>query len=262
MSGNGRIEIVGDWDVITDSQRPQMRLLCFPHAGGGAATYHRWTKVLSPHVRVCSVRLPGRENLLDMRPFTRTAAVVEELIDVLAPSLHSQYVVFGHSMGAILAFELVRQLRHLGLSLPEVLVVSGRSAPHLKQAGDPIHHLSDTDFIAQMRDRYQAIPQELLANPEALRLFIPAMRADMELVETWNYCSGVPLDIPLVVMGGEADPFVCPADITAWQMHTRGPFEAHFCPGGHFYLHEQSDLFIPFLAAKLRESIFSFPRAF
>jgi surfactin synthase thioesterase subunit len=171
---------------------------------------------------------------------------------VLSPSLHSQYVVFGHSMGAILAFELVRQLQRLRLSLPGVLLVSGRVAPHLQQVGDPIHHLSDIEFVAQMRDRYQAIPQELLTSPEALRLFIPAMRADMELVETWNYSPSFPLEIPLVALGGDADPFVCVADIKAWQVHTHGGFEAHIWPGGHFYLHEQFDLFISYLAKKVR----------
>jgi medium-chain acyl-[acyl-carrier-protein] hydrolase len=105
-----------------------------------------------------------------------------------------------------------------------------------------------------MHHRYQAIPETLLTNPEALLLFVPAMRADMKLVENWDYRPGLPLEIPLLALGGEMDQFAPPDDIRAWQMHTRGGFEAHFWPGGHFYLHDYPDRFLSFLAAKLRVS--------
>jgi medium-chain acyl-[acyl-carrier-protein] hydrolase len=155
-------------------------------------------------------------------------------------------------MGAHLAFELAREIERLHLPAPRVLIVSGRTAPHLPQNAEPIHQLSDADFIARLQERYQGIPQSLLRNSEALRLFIPAMRADMTLIETCSHQPGNPLDIPLIALGGEADPFAGPAEMQAWHTHTRAAFKSHFWSGGHFYLHEQADLFVPFLGATLR----------
>jgi surfactin synthase thioesterase subunit len=125
--------------------------------------------------------------LLAEQPFTNSTAVINELIELLMPALNSPYAVFGHSMGAILGFELARRIEALKLPHPCMLLVSGRAAPHLPPVNEPIHRLADAEFMAQIRSRYHGIPDEPLEQAEALRLFLPAIRADMRLVETWDY---------------------------------------------------------------------------
>ena len=255
MARTARIEIAGIWCTPAGrSKLIPMRLLCLPHAGGGAAAYFRWTSALSAVTRVCAVRLPGRESLLAERPFTSSTAVIDELIELLMPDLDSPYAVFGHSMGAILAFELARRIEALKLPLPRILLVSGRPAPHLPPVSEPIHHLADVEFIAQIRARYQGIPDDLLEDREALRLFLPAIRADMRLIETWDYHPGLPLGVPMLALGGDRDPFASTEAVRAWRVHSKSQFEAQFWPGGHFYLHEHPEPVMAYLATRLAAS--------
>jgi medium-chain acyl-[acyl-carrier-protein] hydrolase len=216
-----------------------MRLICLPYAGSGAAIYRPWLASLPPEIELSMIQLPGRETRLREPPLTR----IEPLIEMLAPAIESQldrpYVLFGHSMGALIAFELARALRRRGAQAPCALMISGRRAPQLPDPNTPLHELPEAAFIAAMIQRYNSIPKVLLDDLELLRVFLPTLRADLALVETYTYIPETPLDCPIVAFGGRSDPQASAVELEAWQAQTSQPLTVQQFPGGHFYLQEE-----------------------
>jgi medium-chain acyl-[acyl-carrier-protein] hydrolase len=220
------------------SPQAKLRLFCFPYAGGGAATYYPWTKFLSSSIEFYAVRLPGRESRLRETPHVRLAPLLEELVIALVPYFDKSFVFFGHSMGSLLAFELVRALREKGLSQPLHLFVSGHRAPHLPDMRPPLYQLSDERFITAMHERYNGIPRTILENAELLKLFLPPMRADITILDTYQYKDEAPLACPISTYGGEADGSVALHELRAWQVQTNAAFRLTLFAGGHFYLQD------------------------
>jgi surfactin synthase thioesterase subunit len=205
----------------------------------GASHYRAWAALVPPGVEVCAVQPPGREGRLREPPYRQIGPLLEALLPALAPKLDRPFAVFGHSMGSVVAFELVRALRRAGGPAPRHLFVSGHIAPQLPEPGAPLHVLSDAAFVEQIRHRYDGIPEAILRDPEYLQLFLPTMRADLELIETYDYRPEGPLDCPLTAYGGRQDPRTSEADLDAWRVQTAGPFALRLFPGGHFFV--QSD---------------------
>lgn len=217
----------------------RLRLFCFPYAGGAASIYRTWYQHLPQDIEVCAVQLPGRENRIREAPFTNVVALVEALIPHLKPYLDKPYALFGHSMGALLAYELAQQLQPHGRP-PTHLLVSGRRAPTLPDPESLLHTLpSDDDFLIALHRRYNNLPAQILADVELRTLFTPLLRADLTLVETYSHPVQTPLPCPLITFGGESDPFVSQTELQAWQPLTEADFGLHRFPGGHFYLNEQ-----------------------
>ncbi len=218
--------------------RPQarLRLFCFPYAGGAASIYRVWPQQLPAEVEVCPVQLPGRESRLRESPFRRVGLMVETLAQALSPHLGLPFAFFGHSMGGLIAFELARQLRRLGLPGPLVLIASGRRAPHVPDEDPPIHDLPEPEFIEELR-RLNGTPEEVLAHPELLQLLIPLLRADFEVNETYVYQPEEPLTCPIAALGGLGDQDVPREHVEAWREHTRGDFVLRMFPGDHFFIH-------------------------
>ena len=211
------------------------RLFCFPHAGGGASLFRTWPDGLPPHIEVCPVQLPGRENRLKEAAFTSLPPLITSLSSALLPWLDRPFAFFGHSMGALIAFELARALRDAhGLS-PSHLFVAGCRAPHLPDPDPPIHALPEPEFVDALR-RMQGTPEEVLQHPEMQSLILPLMRADMALVETYEYRESPPLDCPLAAIGGADDAQAPPEAIEPWREHTRGRFRSRILAGDHFFL--------------------------
>jgi medium-chain acyl-[acyl-carrier-protein] hydrolase len=218
------------------------RLLCFPYAGGGTVEYRQWAPVArGAGVDVVPVLLPGRESRLSEPPFRVMAPLVEAMTSGLRPHLDRPYAVFGHSMGALVAFAVVRKLRRLQLPLPTHLFLSQRRAPHVPDRLPPIHALPEPEFVRVLQERYQALPPELLARPEVLGVFLPTLRADFCLFETWVCPDEPPLDVPITVLAGDADPTLGPGDVEAWERYTARGFALRRFPGGHFYLRQQKE---------------------
>lgn len=216
---------------------PRLRLFCFPYAGGSAAVYRGWPNALPPEIEVCAVRLPGREARLAEPSFTRADDLVPAVAEALEPLLDLPYALFGHSMGAVAAFELARELRRRGRALPVKLLLSGARAPERPNPDPPLSHLSDEDFLAEVHRRYDAIPGAVLENPELLQLLLPCLRADFAVFESYSYREEPPLDCPIAAYGGLDDPRVSGDDVTAWSRHTTGPFSVRMFPGDHFFIH-------------------------
>jgi surfactin synthase thioesterase subunit len=206
----------------------EYRMFCFPFAGGSAAFYYEWGPLFGPSTEVVPVQLPGRGRLADLPHAQDIRPLASAVADAIATT-DLPVVLFGHSMGAIIAFEVA-------CLLPDVhhLVVTGRPAPHIPRPTTPVSSLSRTELVAVLRD-YGATPEEVLADAELLDLVLPTIRADFTMIESYRYSPSPPLSCALTAIGGLTDPGVSPDDIRAWSRYTTGPFTTHFLPGGHFF---------------------------
>lgn len=219
-----------------------LRLFCFPYSGAGASIYLPWAAALAPGIAACAVQLPGREARLAEPPFTRLAPLVAALEPEILPYLDRPFALFGHSMGALVAFELARSLARRGLA-PAHLFVSGHGAPHLPDRGRRIHDLPEPEFVDALR-RLGGTPPAVLEHAELREMLLPILRADFSVCETHAHQAGAPLDCPLTALGGLADVEVTKEELQAWQEQSCGAFTLHMFPGDHFYLHTARGLLL------------------
>ncbi|WP_250401621.1 thioesterase II family protein [Streptomyces cellostaticus] len=213
---------------------PERHLYCFPHSGGLPGEYVRWGQYLSG-TQVYGVCPPGRGSRAAEPALTDLHGLVHGLLaetEFVAP-----YDLFGHSLGALVAYEVTRELAARGRPLPERLVVSAFPAPHLPRRGARLSALPDEDLVAVLKERYGGIPPQIAADPDLLALLLPAFRADFALLENHRYRESGPLPVPLVVLGGEADS-VTPEQLDAWERHSTAPVRRHTFAGGHFYFRD------------------------
>jgi surfactin synthase thioesterase subunit len=218
------------------SDNPRLRLFCFPYAGAAASAYREWPAALGPEIEVLAIQLPGRGARFREPPFERCADLAAAAASGLAPLLDEPFAFFGHSMGALVAFELTRELRRQGRPGPALLAVSGRQGPQRPEPHPPYSHLPDAEFVAEVVTRYGGIPDEVLAEKDLLRLLIPALRADVGMLEHYEYVAEAPLACPLVCLGGLEDPEVSLADLEAWRDETRAACAVRTFAGGHFFI--------------------------
>jgi medium-chain acyl-[acyl-carrier-protein] hydrolase len=211
------------------------QLFCFAHAGGGPSFFRPWRAALAPEIAVCPIALPGRESRLDERPFRHITELVEPLGAALLPQLDRPYALFGHSMGAVAAYEVARWLTGHARAGPACLLVSGRRAPGTAPTRQRISELPDDQFLAAVR-QLNGIPPEVLREPELLSMLLPALRADFELAETYQPLPGDRLSCPVAAYLSTSDPEVTPAGVLGWQEMTTGEFSVRVFRGDHFYL--------------------------
>ncbi|MGC4806656.1 thioesterase II family protein [Micromonospora sp. DT233] len=219
----------------TDETGAPVRLFCFPHAGGGATSYRTWRQPLLPHVALAPVQLPGRESRLRERPVRRMAELIGPLCDGLLPYLDRPFALFGHSMGAAIAFEVAHEMSRRGWGVPTRLFVSGRRPPHLPARRPPLHLLTDEQFLPAVNS-LNGIPSEILDTPDVMALILPALRADFELNETYVPGDTDLLRCPVTALTGDKDPEVTVDEMAAWRDTTRADFDLAVLPGDHFYL--------------------------
>lgn len=216
------------------------RLFCFPHGGGSAAEYVGWARNLST-VEVCGIQLPGRGNRLREPSFTDMDELVAAVVGKIPFGSHGRFAFFGHSMGAVVAYEVTRLLLAQGRSLPERLILSGFRAPSRPRplrTGVPLHQLPDDQLIAELAGRFGGFPDELVASRELRAMMAGYLRADCQVLETYQWRESEPLPVPITVLGGRDDR-VTLDDLRAWQRHTTEPVSVRLFPGGHFYFREQ-----------------------
>lgn len=183
--------------------------------------------------------------------YTNLHDLVSDLLDDLAPQLATPYAFFGHSMGAVIAFELARAIRRRDIAPPVHLFLSARRALHIPSREEPCHHLPDSEFAETLIKRYNGIPKTLLEQPAMLQFFLPVVRADFTLIETYRYMPEPPLDQPITTFGGTEDDGVTPDDLDGWQQLTLRPIRRHMLPGGHFFLQNSRDPLLKIIASEL-----------
>jgi medium-chain acyl-[acyl-carrier-protein] hydrolase len=219
---------------ISGPDDPARRLVYFPFAGGGTSTVKPWLPAIPEDTQVLAVRLPGREIRLNEKPLDSVHAVVEALREPLLPFLDRPFAFLGHSVGALQAFEMTRELRRLGLPQPERLVVSGRRAPHLPSLTRHVHALPEDDFVVELRG-YEGTPEIILRDRQVRAMFLPTIRADFKISEDYHHSEEAPLDCPILAFGGMRDAMVPVPDLMAWDRHTAAGFDGHLLQGGHFF---------------------------
>lgn len=215
----------------------RLRLVCFPYAGGGTVPYRRWRTYLPGSIDLVPFALPGHDGRMNEQLFTEIAplanAVAAEIEHTEEASM--PFVLLGHSMGALLAFEVARSMRRSGRPMPQLLVLTGFPSPDAIVVKQPLHRLTDDELLSALQTRYGGIPTAVRENAELWNLLAPISRADFRMIETYRYIEEPPLDVPLLVLGGTQDPAVPPDRLMGWRRHTTHECSVRQLPGDHFF---------------------------
>lgn len=216
-----------------------LRLYCFPYAGAGHTVFQHWRAHLAADIELALIKLPGRGARFCEPQAASLDALAEALAEAIADAQEGpdQFAFFGHSMGALLAFETARALSKRGLS-PSALLVSARTAPVAHGWRERVAELPDAAFLEVIRGM-NGLPQEVLDSPEWLELFLPIIRADFALCENYRYRPGLPLACPISVLAGRDDASVPLPLLKGWAGETRAGCQTRLFSGGHFYLFER-----------------------
>lgn len=228
----------------------KLRLFCVPFAGGGASSYRLWPAHLPPSIEVCPIQLPGREDRYREPAFTSITGAANAVAREMTPFLDKPFAIFGHSMGALVGFEVTRALRHAGQAAPMALLVAAYPAPQAPLARSPIHHLPDREFIEEMR-QLEGTPAAVLDNAELMEFMLPILRADFEACDTYTCAPEAPLDCPLLVYGGVDDREVGEAGLSQWRDQAGQSFALKVLPGNHFFVQSHRDLLLADIAGQL-----------
>ncbi|MFD0279719.1 thioesterase II family protein [Kitasatospora sp. NPDC127111] len=218
------------------AENPSARLVCLPHAGGSASFYLPVSAALSPDVDVLAIQYPGRQDRRMEQPIDDLAVLVDRIHEVLRRQPELPLTFLGHSMGAVIGFELTRRLEAEGHG-PVRLFASGRRAPSTFRQENTFR--SDDAILAEVR-RLSGTASALLGDDEMMRAALPALRADYKAVEAYRCAPGVTVDCPITVLTGDSDPKTTLDEAKAWADHTTEPLDLRVFTGGHFFISERS----------------------
>ena len=224
------------------NRKTRLRLFCFPYAGGGASIFRQWQESMPEGVEVCAVQLPGRENRVTEPPFTRLSLLVDAMVKNLDPYFDVPFAFFGHSIGAKIAFELARELRKKKGVQPVHLFVSGSRPPHIPEPR-PLHLLPEHEFIKELR-RFSGTPEAVMQSRDLMEMYLPILRADFAVDETYVYSENNPVDCPISAFGGCDDSEANREELDAWQRHTKGNFTLQMFQGDHFFIKNSQSLLL------------------
>ncbi|GAA2332152.1 thioesterase II family protein [Streptomyces violaceusniger] len=233
-----------------------IRLVCFPHAGGSAGTYRTWAVQAPADVEVCAVQYAGRgdryheeaaENMGDL-----VGPIATDLVRAGFAAAPEALVLFGHSMGAVAAYETARRLSARGQH-PAALIVSGHPAPSLAR-GATVHQGTDAELLADLR-RLGGTAGNLLDNDDLMEVMLPTIRRDYQAIETYRWQPGAKLRIPITVLYGDEDEEVLGDEADAWHEVTEGDCTVVVFPGAHFYLEEQSEAVLARVLSSVRAAV-------
>ena len=235
------------FENLSRVQAPALNLLCLPYAGASAQMFCQWPAHFPPEVGISLVHLPGRGKRLFEKPFTRLSSLVDAIVqNIPGELLEYPFAIYGHSMGALLGFEIARAVRRRYGIAPVQLLLSGRSAPHVVPSRAAAFSLPHDEFIVRLRE-LNGTPRELLEDPEATEFFLPVLRADFELVDTYQYRPERRLSCPISVYGGLQDEEAPVTGLETWKEHTSAEFKVRLFPGDHFFIHASGTHFLEIL---------------
>ncbi len=213
-------------------------LFCFPFAGGGASAYNSWIKKMKGKIIVCPIQLPGREERIMEKPYNNMADMLDDLEETIWENIRGPYAFWGHSMGGKIAYELEKRMEKRGKTA-QCFLVSGSRIPSISEP-NPIYHLPDDEFKKAL-GRFEGTPKEILENQELLDFFLPMLRADFTMDETYYDKELTVLHSPIEAFGGRKDREADEEAMKEWAQYTEMDFHCHMFEGGHFYIREQEE---------------------
>lgn len=222
------------WVPYRDDSGVRFRILCFPHAGGTALAYRSWRASAAPRLDFCPIELPGRATRISEPPFRSMADLIENLSETLQPLLQVPFAFFGHSVGAVVALEAARRIRARDGKSAVHLFVSGRATPEPVPPDRHLHRLPDGALLAEL-GRLGGTPAAVLEHRQLMSALLPAIRADLALVETRDASPVGRLACPITAFAGVDDPSVGSGELDGWREVTDGIFRLFWLPGGHFH---------------------------
>jgi len=234
--------------------RTRLRLFCFPYAGGSGTLFRPWRNLLPADVDVCAIQFPGRSARMREPHVRDMGTLASAIAEAILPLCDGPFAFFGHSLGALTAFEVARHMRRTAHREPLVLVAAGRRAPQIPSPHPPVYALPHDEFVAELR-RLDGMPEEVLRDEDLMRLVLPALRADFELCDTYQFPPGAGLTAPIVVYGGSDDTDDTPDRLEPWRLVTSGAFTLRMFPGNHFFIHTVESLLLQTLSADLDRAL-------
>ncbi|BBM86750.1 type I polyketide synthase [Candidatus Uabimicrobium amorphum] len=237
----------------TTIEKPKLRVFCFPYAGGGASLFRTFHETMPEGVEVVPIQYPGRENLIKEPLLKSVDKLVAEIYPDVKEMLDVPCVFLGYSLGALVAFEMVRKLRRENDTLPQELIVAAHRSPHLPDSTVQIHSLPDKEMVDVLRKTITDVPDQLWENEEMLKAYLPMIRADVTVSETYHYVDEEPLGCKILACGGTHDDHVSEEEILAWQKQTSAEFVHKMIEGTHFFLHDEKQDFHKMVANEMKK---------
>jgi medium-chain acyl-[acyl-carrier-protein] hydrolase len=232
----------------------QIRLFCFPYGGGRALNFRSWLDAFPPLIEVLPIELPGRGTRIGEAPYNKLAPLIEALGRAIYPLLDRPFAFFGHSLGALISFELGRMVRNQHNLIPKHLFLSGCRPPQIPSRYTPTYLLPEDAFVARVY-HLDGTPTEVLESPELMALMMPILRSDFEAFETHEYQPQQPLPCPFTIFGGLEDTLVTAEQMNEWRIHTTDTFVRRMFPGGHFFIQAHERVVIKIIDQSLSLSI-------
>lgn len=226
---------IGKWfRVPKPLDNPKLRLICLPYAGGNSNSYMKWAEQLPDGIELVAVELPGRSARMLETPYDEMHGLVDDLYEAFQPFLNIPYVLFGHSLGGRIAYEMMLRSQQRQQPLAQHLIVSASRAPHVIKRRHDIYHLSDDEFIEEMRD-FNGTPERVLQDREFMELLLPMLKADFKIAD--QYISPpLPVASPVTVIGSTGDDHIIDEHLWAWDELSPNKVEVAYVEGAHFYL--------------------------
>ena len=244
-----------DWFVtFKPKHNASMRLFCFHYGGAGVSIFRSWANDVIDYAEVIAIQLPGREERYNEPLLKNIQSVVEELSLNFNEYTSKPFIFFGHSLGALIAFEFARELRRKGMPQPMHLIVSGTKAPHIIHEKPPIHSFLDEKFIRELK-KYNGIPHSIIENKELISIFLPAIRSDFCIYETYEHKNECPLSYPITALGGLSDDTFDRKNLIEWKDQTGHSFKHCFLAGNHFFIKDSYKEVIAIVNSTLKEQI-------
>ena len=247
---------MGDWFEIINKSiiSENARLIMFPYAGGGASVFRKWGKLFS-NIRLYAVQYPGRENRMSEEPIKDFDILINEVFKNLIKIIDDDrpYYLFGHSLGTKLVYELTLRIMNDSMKKPSGIIVSGGKAPCFKEE-NPIYHLDDIDFIKGI-NRYSGTPEEIIQNIEIMKIFLPMLRADFMIDETYQRKEIEKIDIPILGLMGTDDEEFKIEELKKWEEYTTKDFKYRYIEGGHMFINTNTELVAKEISSFINDNV-------